>query len=68
MEIIMKTKNRTLRTFGWSKDKKARFHNRYCRWLLHKLKKEGCGHTDFEGYDARRRLQLGLERMNRGNN
>ena len=54
-------RNGFLRTMLWSKEKRARFHNRYCRWLLFRLKKYGTGKPDFEGYDARRRLQLHLE-------
>jgi len=46
----------------WSKEKRQRFHDRYSRWLLHRLITDPTI-EDYAGYDARRRLQLGLRRL-----
>jgi len=48
----------------WSKQKRQRFHNKYCRWLLHRLITDST-REDFEGCDIRRRLQLYLNRGER---
>lgn len=44
----------------WSKEKRQRFHNRYCKWLLHLVKKPFV--EDIEGYHLRIQLQQGLEK------